>query len=1252
MSEQVATRATFRDVLAVREYRALYIAQTFSVAGDQLARIAVAWIIFQRTHSALLTGISYAVTYLPWIVGGPLLSVYADRLPRRHVMLFCDIARVALVLVIAIPGLPTAALLAVVTLIALLEPPFSAARTAMVPDIVGEGGLYDAASILGNTTTQMAVVVGFAVGGAMVALIGPSQTLVVNAVSFAVSAFAVARYVSHRPAANAEHDRWLTDVREAGRSVFGDAKLRWLVVVSWIVVGTVVTTEAVSVPYAHAHGRGAATAGLLSAAVPLGVVIGALVLGRMISNHAAERLMLPAALLAPTILAFTAFNPNPRAAAILWFFSGAMSAMTVTANRMFVVAVPKEIRGRAFGIAAAGISGSQGLGTLLIGVLANHVGPADAVADIALPAAALIVVFSVASAAYRQRQTTPIPEVSPQRERKQEQEEVVMQVLQRRPEARVWTLNALLAIIAIAATPLFRGDSAYVDIHLHAWWLLLLFFLGFSFPLRFEFRQQSWNIFLETVPFVLGLLFVTPLTLVALRTGSVVLTYAVVRRQPLIRTVFNTASYGCHTLAAIWVFRLMAPDNGAVHPSVWPAVFAAVLVSELISAALVALVISATDPSWRLIQSVRSAAISASVSVVMAFLALAMAASLDYDLATAWAITVFVVLSIAGMQTYHRLAERANALDRLYVVARELSPITSGAADLAPALTQLRKILKADLLELSVQSPTDAHFATVVSVYDDALRGEGTAVSERPMDEDLAASLSEGTPTARLWWLPRPAKTRRRGHHRLATPVRAGDRVLGNLTASMRSSDLASFERADLRLLEAASDQLAAALEKGRLVDSLRRAATLDTLTGLANLDSLRRFLDTSLEGDAGGVLVLLNIDRFHEVNDMLGHDAGDAVLAEVGRRLESAPTQGALVARVGGDQFAIAIPGSAGSEVARLAAMAVKSRVDGSIRLDEVSADVRVTVGIARAPEHGNNAATLLRRAEMAMTAAKGGTAGIGEWEPGYERDGSRRLQLLSGLRVALGDGSLRVEYQPKLRLGNGEVTGFEALVRWTHPELGPISPAEFVPLAEATGLISALTSTVLRSALTTCRAWHDAGKPVGIAVNVSARSLDDNVLVGQVAAMLTASGLESRWLTLEITESSVMEDHSRSIEVLRELRMLGVRLSIDDFGTGYSSLHQLRGLPVHEVKIDRSFVDTVDSDTADRAVVRAVVELCESLGLVTVAEGVEKASQAYALETLGVDQVQGYFHSRPMTEQAAMDWVIPRRVASYATY
>ncbi|HTW19094.1 MAG TPA: MFS transporter [Mycobacteriales bacterium] len=1248
MSESVGTgrRATFRDVLAIHEFRSLYLAQTLSVAGDQLARIAVAWIVYQRTHSPFLTGVSYAVTYLPWLIGGPLGSVYADRYPRRTVMIICDALRMLLVLCVAIPRMPTASLLVLVTLVACLEPPFAASRAALVPEVVGEGDAYVAAATLGNSTNQLAVVLGFALGGALVAFVGPHTALVVDAVTFALSGLVASRYVAHRPAAMAARSRWRSEISDGARVVFGDSRLRWLVVTSWIVVGTVIATEAVAVPYAHADGHGAFAAGLLSAAAPLGMVIGTLLMGRAVRPEVAERLMLPTALLTPALLALTAANFAIPATLGLWCVAGAASAMTVIANRVFVVAVPHELRGRAFGIAAAGISGSYGVGTLLAGLLTAHVGPAHAVADIALPAFALIVVFSVGSATFRQRQLRSISELSPP----EEDEDSAMPALKRRSEAQVWALNVVLAAIACATAPILHGDHAYAGVILPSWWVLCLFVLGIAFPLRFEYRQQSWNIYLETVPFVLGLLFLSPLMLLALRTGAVVITYAILRRQPLIRSVFNTASYACHTLAAIWMFRLVAPVHAGAHPSVWPAVFAAVIFSELVAGSLVALVISLTDTSWQLKQSVRTAMIGTGVATAMAFLGLAMAAAIDYDEATAWAITVFVVLTIAGLQTYQRLSERANALDRLYVVARELSPTATGPADLAPALTQLRRIIKADSLELAAPSGNEGEFATVVTVFDDPLKGEGTTVSERPIGEGFGAA-SDNAATAHWYSLPGLGRPRR-AHHALSAPVRASDRVLGELTVANRPGESAAFERGDLRLLEAAADQLAAALEKGRLVESLRRAATLDKLTGLANLESLRSFLDTTLDGSAGGVLVLLNIDRFHEVNDMLGHDAGDSVLAEVARRLESSPTHGALVARVGGDQFALAIPGAAGSEVARLAAMAVKSRVDGSIRFADVSADVRVTLGIARAPDHGSDAATLLRRAEMAMTAAKGSNAGIGEWEPDYERDGSRRLQLLAGLRNALGDGALRVAYQPKLRLGSGEVTGFEALVRWNHPELGPISPAEFVPLAEATGLISALTSTVLRSALTTCRSWHDAGKPVGIAVNISARSLDDSVLVGQVAAMLTASGLEPRWLTLEITESSVMEDQSRSVDVLRELRMLGVRLSIDDFGTGYSSLHQLRGLPVHEVKIDRTFVETVDSDEADRAVVRAVVELCDSLGLVTVAEGVEKAAQAYALETLGVAQVQGYFHGRPMTEAAAMEWLLPRRVATFANF
>jgi diguanylate cyclase (GGDEF)-like protein len=1239
--------SSFRKVLAVREYRALYVAQTLSVAGDQLARIAVAVIVFNRTGSTFLTGLSYAVSYLPWLIGGPLLSGYADRLPRRSVMIVCDVVRTVIVVLMAVPRVPTVVLIVLVVIVALGEPPFSSARTAMIPDIVGEGDLYASASTLGNTTVQLSVVLGFAVGGGLVATVGAHVTLIADALTFAISAFVAARYVQHRPAANADPGPWLTELREGARIVFRNPRLRWLVVVTWLVLGVIVSTESGAIPYAHAHGGGSGTAGLLIASLPLGILIGALFLGRVIPLQTSEHWMLPLALLAPVLLAFTAFNPSPVLAGLLWFVTGLASAMTVTANRVFVVAVPREARGQAFGIAVTGIAGAQGLYSLLTGLIARYAGPAHAIADLALPTFALIVVFSVASATFRERQARPIPEVSPT-----EDEDLAMPAAKRHPTTRVWALNVVLVIAALSAIPLLRGDHAYADIDLASWWLLVVFIVGQAYPLNFEIGRQSFQVVLETVPLVLGLFFLPALELIALRIGAYLVVRALIHRQAFVKLIFNAANTGLCTLAAVEVFRALEPAGHGLHPSVWPAAFAAVITSELLANVLLVLVLWVNGGSDDFTRRTRVIGFGAMVSIVMTFLALFTAAALDYDDSTAWAISVFVVLVVAGSQTYHRLAERAGALDRLYVVARELGPIAADPSDLAPALIQLRQVIRASTLELAVANSGDHEFVTVVTVSDTGTRDDRLSVDERAIDGGLATLLAQAPRDRRMSWLFKPAHGTSRETHRLSAPVRTGDRDIGVLSAIASPGQAVAFDRSDLRLLEAAADQLAAALEKGRLVESLRRAATLDTLTGLANLDSLRSFLDTSLEGSASGVLVLLNIDRFREVNDMLGHEAGDAVLAEVARRLESSPIQGALVARVGGDQFALAIPGAAGSEVARLAAMAVKSRVDGSLRLAEVSADIRVTVGIARAPDHGSDAATLLRRAEMAMAAAKGGTSGIGEWEPDYERDGSRRLDLLTGLRAALSDGSLRVAYQPKLQLGSGEVTGFEALVRWTHPELGPISPAEFVPLAEATGLISALTSTVLRAALTTCRSWHDAGKPVGIAVNISARSLDDSVLVGQVAAMLTASGVEPRWLTLEITESSVMEDQSRSVDVLRELRMLGVRLSIDDFGTGYSSLHQLRGLPVHEVKIDRSFVETVDSDEADRAVVHAVVELCESLGLVTVAEGVEKASQAYALETLGVRQVQGYFHGRPMTDTAAMEWLLSRRVASLATY
>jgi EAL domain-containing protein (putative c-di-GMP-specific phosphodiesterase class I) len=280
--------------------------------------------------------------------------------------------------------------------------------------------------------------------------------------------------------------------------------------------------------------------------------------------------------------------------------------------------------------------------------------------------------------------------------------------------------------------------------------------------------------------------------------------------------------------------------------------------------------------------------------------------------------------------------------------------------------------------------------------------------------------------------------------------------------------------------------------------------------------------------------------------------------------------------------------------------------------------------------------------RGDPPLTKPQGGRiTAVGHAVPETLTDGGRHAGLARGLRHALAADNVALVYQPKIALDTCRVTGMEALARWSDPDIGPIPPADFVPVAEAAGLVDALTTSVLRQALADCRTWHDAGHHVGVAVNVSARGLAAPALVDQVAAMLATNRIAPPWLTLEITETSVVDPTGRAARTLEALRALGVRVSIDDFGTGYSSLTYLRGLPVQEVKIDKSFVDDLVEDRADRAVVGAIVTLATALRLTTVAEGVEQPAQAAVLASLGLDEVQGFFYGGPMTPDATRSWL-----------
>jgi diguanylate cyclase (GGDEF)-like protein len=420
-------------------------------------------------------------------------------------------------------------------------------------------------------------------------------------------------------------------------------------------------------------------------------------------------------------------------------------------------------------------------------------------------------------------------------------------------------------------------------------------------------------------------------------------------------------------------------------------------------------------------------------------------------------------------------------------------------------------------------------------------------------------------------------------------------------------------------------------------VDRNRHQATHDSLTGLANRVQLRDRMEQALAASAAtGDLVavlLIDLDRFKEINDSLGHSYGDALLRQVGPRLRSILREQDVVARLGGDEFAVLLPVVDGVAEARIVAERLREELHRRFDVEGVALDVEVSVGIAVSPMHGADAEELLRNADIAMYVAKEVKAGAVVFEPAEHVTAPSRLNVLGDLRRALDtDGELLLHYQPKFTLDGRQIEGLEALLRWRHPERGMVPPAEFIPVAEGTGIILRLTERVLGLALTQMRRWLDQGHPVPVAVNLSTRCLMDADLPDLVATLLARHGVPARMLRLEVTESAVMGDAARCLDVLQRLHDLGVHLSIDDFGTGYSSMAYLRQLPVDELKIDRSFVMGMTDTQQDAVLVRTAIDLGHNLGLTVVAEGVEGAEHVAALQDLGCDIAQGFHFARPM--------------------
>ena len=434
----------------------------------------------------------------------------------------------------------------------------------------------------------------------------------------------------------------------------------------------------------------------------------------------------------------------------------------------------------------------------------------------------------------------------------------------------------------------------------------------------------------------------------------------------------------------------------------------------------------------------------------------------------------------------------------------------------------------------------------------------------------------------------------------------------------------------------------------GEREDEILKLAYTDSLTDLPN----RALFDDRLTAAVAGgknkdelfAVVILDMDRFKYINDVLGHESGDVVLKEVANRLQKTLRQEDLVARLGGDEFALLLRDVSQDEITA-AIGRVASVFDEPVTLNNQPIDIGCSIGIASFPEHGNDASTLLRRADMAMYSAKRSDTSSAFYDPDCDQHREEHLSLLSEIKRAIEKDELQLFFQPKITFGDTSILSVETLLRWQHPSRGLIPPSEFIPFAEQTGAIRLVTRWLIAKAMIQARKWADQGLVIKMSLNISARDLLDPEFSDFVDERLTANGVEPAMVCMEITESALMEDPIKARRTVQQLHDLGVSISIDDYGTGYSSLAYVKNLPVNELKIDREFIKNMINNKEDVAIVRSTIELGHNLGMKVVAEGIEREEEMQMLKEFGCDQGQGYLISRAITAADMEKWIIENR-------
>jgi diguanylate cyclase (GGDEF)-like protein len=878
------------------------------------------------------------------------------------------------------------------------------------------------------------------------------------------------------------------------------------------------------------------------------------------------------------------------------------------------------------------------------------------------------------------------------------------------PAHRTLALSLTLLLVALLLAPaaLAPGPArAHAAIALVWWQLAGVFGLAAVFVFHVEINSEAHTFSLSEVPLVLGLFFAQPRDLVLARMVGEAFVLLVVERQTATKLAFNASVFLAESMTALAIYRLVAGTADPLAARTWAAALLASGAASCLGALAVWAVIRVHGGELNPRLLLLAAASTATGNTSLAAIAGVLLCTDPWALVPLLAVAAVLM---AGYRGYTRLTRRYDGLELLYQFTRITSGPQRPDETMQRVLQEAGSLLRTGRAMIALFSPGQDEPWLFLGSGTGSGPGGGPASDPglgpaagpaagrtpapaagpapgpaagpdgvHPQDGQVAAA---GQATQRLDRARLPVLIRdqvlRQGRlmliprtssvpaHRevlaalaaqdcIAAPLVSGGETTGVLIVCDRLGDVSTFDADDARLFATLASQAAIALENGRLIERLHEQArvreyeaTHDALTGLPNRSLFGERLEqaVSVPGRLPGAVLLMDLDGFKEVNDTLGHHMGDQLLREVAQRLAATVAGRGTVARLGGDEFVVLLPDLPDTATGLAIAAELTAEVRRPIQLTSMTVEVGVSIGMAVWPDHGSESSTLLQRADVAMYAAKRTRSGVNLYDPDTDWNSQVRLRLAAELRAALTGHQIDVRYQPIARAADGHVVGAEALVRWTHPELGYLSPSEFVPVAERTGLIHELTLYVMDLALAQVRAWQSAGLDLFVTVNLPPQVLRDVDWSAKVADRLAAHQVDPHWLTFEITESGIMTDPERMIGILGDLASTGISFAIDDFGTGYSSLAYLQQLPVSKVKIDKSFVTPMTSEPAAAAIVRSVVDLARSLHLTVVAEGVEDQRTLDQLIAVDCHLVQGYYLSRAIPADELTAWIRQRQV------